>query len=215
LPWKTGSKRQKPFLLQIENIEVQGTLNRVFCPVPSQVITSFLHPKSLGLRVVVPTAGEESNRIRGTKIEWTLPDPVDRFFQQPAHVINTLQRNLRKIPVFDLPVTVSLPSLPTKFGRFLGIRMKEAQPSFHSGRLAYTASLLLSLTLLTAPLFQAFPRLKAHGGTPPPSSPQLVALLVALGFAVFADLVGGPCCSWLRGGCGFCRILPDSAELGC
>src|ERR1700686_4382151 len=29
-------------------------------------------------------AGEESNRIRGTKIEWTLPDPVDRSFQQPA-----------------------------------------------------------------------------------------------------------------------------------
>lgn len=48
-------------------------------------------------------AGEESNRIRGTKIERTLPDPVDRFFQQSAHVTNTLQRNLRKIPVFDLP----------------------------------------------------------------------------------------------------------------
>src|ERR1700681_4628011 len=105
-------------------------------------------------------AGEESNRIRGTKIEWTLPDPVDRFFQQPAHVTNTLQRNLRKIPVFDLPMTVSLSSLPTKFGRFLGIRMKEAQPSFHGGRLAYTTSLRLSLTLLPVPLFQAFPRLK-------------------------------------------------------
>jgi hypothetical protein len=110
-------------------------------------------------------AGEESNRIRGSKIEWTLPDPVDRFFQQPAHVINTLQRNLRKIPVFDLPVTVSLPSLPAKFGRFLGIRMKEAQPSFHGGRLAYTTSLRLSLALLPAPLFQAFLSLKPDGGT--------------------------------------------------
>jgi hypothetical protein len=47
-PGETGSKRQKSFLLQIENVEVQGILNRVFCPVPSQVSTSFPHPKSLG-----------------------------------------------------------------------------------------------------------------------------------------------------------------------
>ena len=110
-------------------------------------------------------AGEESNRIRGTKIEWTLPDPIDRFFQQPAHVTNTLQRNLREIAIWRIPMTVCLSSLSAKLGRFLGIRMKEAQPSFHGGRLAYTTSLRLSLALLPAPLFQAFLSLKPDGGT--------------------------------------------------
>jgi hypothetical protein len=45
------------------------------------------------------------------------------------------------------------------------MRMKEAQVAFHGGRLAHTTSLRLSLALLPAPLFQAFLRLKAHGGT--------------------------------------------------
>jgi len=62
-------------------------------------------------------------------------------------------------------MTVCLSPLSVKLGRFLGLRMKEAQPFFHSGRLAYTTSLPLSLTLLPAPLFQAFLSLKAHGGT--------------------------------------------------
>ena len=36
-------------------------------------------------------AGQESNPIGGAKIEGTLPDPIDRFFQQPAHVTDALQ----------------------------------------------------------------------------------------------------------------------------
>jgi hypothetical protein len=87
----------------------------------------------------------------------------------------------------------------------------KAQPSFQSGRLAYTTSLRLSLNLLPVPLFQAFSALRLIG-VPSSVVAKLVALVDALGFAVFADLVGGPCCSWLRGGCGFCRTLPNSAD---
>jgi hypothetical protein len=110
-------------------------------------------------------ASQKSNRISGTKIEWSLPDSIDRFLQQPAHVTYTLQRNFREIAIWGIPMTVFLPSLPAKLGKFLGMRMKEAQPSFHGGRLAHTSSLRLSLALLPAPLLQAFLRLKAHGGT--------------------------------------------------
>jgi hypothetical protein len=34
--------------LQVENVEFQGSLHRVFGPVPSQILTSSLRPKSLG-----------------------------------------------------------------------------------------------------------------------------------------------------------------------
>ena len=80
-------------------------------------------------------ASEESNRIRGPKIEWALSDSVDRFFQQPAYVTNALQRDLGETTFFKLPVAVCLSSLPAKLGRFLGMRMKEAQVTFHCGRL--------------------------------------------------------------------------------
>ena len=39
-------------------------------------------------------AGQESNPVGGAKIEGTLPNPIDRFFQQLGHVADGLQRNL-------------------------------------------------------------------------------------------------------------------------
>jgi hypothetical protein len=64
------------------------------------------------------------------------PNSINRFLQEPAHVTYALQPNLQEIAVCLFPMTVFLSSLPTKLGQFLRMRMKEAQPSFHSRRLA-------------------------------------------------------------------------------
>jgi hypothetical protein len=82
-----------------------------------------------------------------------LPNSVNRFFQQPARVTDTLQGNLLQIAVCSVPMTVSLSSLSTKRCQFFGMRVKEAQAPFHSGRLARTTSLRLSLAPLPTPLF--------------------------------------------------------------
>ena len=97
--------------------------------------------------------GQKPNRIRGTKIERALPDSVNRFLQELAHFPDAFQRSARETAFVRLPATASLSSLSPKRGQFFGMRVKEAQPSFHGGRLAYTTSLCLSLTLLPAPLF--------------------------------------------------------------
>jgi hypothetical protein len=97
--------------------------------------------------------GQEPNRIRGTKIEWALADSVDRFFQEFTHFPNAFQRSLGEITFVSLPAAILLSSLPTQSGKFLGMRVKEAEASLHGGRLAGTASLRLSLTPLPTPLF--------------------------------------------------------------
>jgi hypothetical protein len=74
---------------------------------------------------------EEPNRIGGPKIERSLPDSVDRFFEQPEHVINTLQRDGWEFASVRRPAAILLPSLPAELRQFLGRRVKKAQASLH------------------------------------------------------------------------------------
>jgi hypothetical protein len=48
-----------------------------------------------------------------SKIEWALPDSVDRFFQEVAHITDTLQRCVRGMAFVKLRTAILLSSLST------------------------------------------------------------------------------------------------------
>jgi hypothetical protein len=57
--------------------------------------------------------GQEPNSIRRPKIEWALPDSVDRFFQEFAYFPHGFQRPVCVIAFVKLPATVLHSSLST------------------------------------------------------------------------------------------------------
>jgi hypothetical protein len=112
-----------------------------------------------------------------------------------------------------LPTAVLLSSLPAELCQPLRMSMVETQVSFYSGCLTGVASLRWSFAPFLAPLLQPFSALSLMGV---PSLVPAICCAIGANFKIhFFHIVSLGRKILLRGGGGFCRVVPEFAEPSC